>query len=138
MTNWKGLGVVPWFESAWKLPAEDLLDIRSVKKKQTKFKVVCLCLSRMANFDDLDPISQEPDIDLVMLTRECDTRRCRFDYYTWYKIYHRGFKIFAAKVGSGSGWPYQPRWICAWNLRWLPNIGKTISDPEELRGRRKD
>ena len=68
MTNWKGLGVVPWFESAWKLPAEDSLDIRSVKKKQAKFKVVCLCLSRMANFDDLDPISQEPDIDLVMLT----------------------------------------------------------------------
>ena len=68
MTNWKGLGVVPWFESAWKLPAEDSLDIRSVKKKQGKFKVVCLCLSRMANFDDLDPISQEPGIDLVMLS----------------------------------------------------------------------
>ena len=68
MTNWNGLGVVPWFESAWKLPAEDSLDICSVKKKQAKFKIVCLCLSRMANFDDLDPISQEPDIDLVMLT----------------------------------------------------------------------
>ena len=68
MTNWKGLGVIPWFESAWKLPAEDSMDIRSVNKNQAKFKVVCLCLSRMANFDDLDPISQEPDIDLVMLT----------------------------------------------------------------------
>ena len=67
MTKWKGLGVVPWFESAWKLPAEDSMDIRSVNKNQTKFKVVCLCLSRMANFDDLDPISQEPNIDLVML-----------------------------------------------------------------------
>ncbi len=68
MTKWKGLGVVPWFESAWKLPAEDSMDIRSVNKNQTKFKVVCLCLSRMANFDDLDPISQEPNIDLVMLS----------------------------------------------------------------------
>ena len=36
------------------------MDIRSVNKNQTKFKV-------MANFDDLDPISQEPNIDLVML-----------------------------------------------------------------------
>ena len=38
MTNWKGLGVVPWFESAWKLPAEDSMDIRSANKNHAKFK----------------------------------------------------------------------------------------------------
>jgi len=67
MTEWKGLGVVPWFKSAWKLPAEDSMDIYSSNKPKSKSKVVCLCLSRMANFDDLDPISQEPNIDLIML-----------------------------------------------------------------------
>lgn len=65
-TGWRGFGVVPWFADAWRLPAEDALDIRS-GPQDGKFKVVCLALSRIANFDDMDPLAQEPNVSLVML-----------------------------------------------------------------------
>jgi adenosylcobyric acid synthase len=65
-TGWRGFGVVPWFKDAWRLPAEDALDISSGPQGGT-FKVVCLTLSRIANFDDMDPLAQEPNVSLVML-----------------------------------------------------------------------
>ncbi len=65
-TGWRGFGVLPWFPEAWKLPAEDALDIGSGPGRGT-CKVVCLCLSRIANFDDLDPLSQEPGLSVSML-----------------------------------------------------------------------
>lgn len=65
-TGLRGFGVVPWFKDAWRLPAEDALDISSGPQDGT-FKVVCLTLSRIANFDDMDPLAQEPNISLVML-----------------------------------------------------------------------
>ncbi|WP_386802129.1 cobyric acid synthase [Litorisediminicola beolgyonensis] len=65
-TGWRGFGVAPWFPEAWKLPAEDALDIpRSTGSSGTH--IVCLRLSRIANFDDLDPLAQEPGIRLTML-----------------------------------------------------------------------
>ncbi|MDU9005707.1 cobyric acid synthase [Sedimentitalea todarodis] len=65
-TRWPGFGVLPWFPDAWKLPAEDALDITSASHGGA-FHVVCLCLSRIANFDDLDPLAQEPGLTLTML-----------------------------------------------------------------------
>lgn len=65
-TGWPGFGTLPYFAGAWRLPAEDALDIQTHDQKG-QVKIVCLCLSRMANFDDLDPLAQEPDIELVML-----------------------------------------------------------------------
>ncbi|KHQ50244.1 cobyric acid synthase [Mameliella alba] len=67
-TGWRGYGVAPWFPGAWRLPAEDALDIRTQTRAEG-LHVVCLCLSRMANFDDLDPLAQEPDVRLTMLRR---------------------------------------------------------------------
>lgn len=67
-TGWRGLGVAPWFPEAWRLPAEDALDIRTAPGTEG-LHVVCLCLSRMANFDDLDPLAQEPGVRLTMLRR---------------------------------------------------------------------
>ena len=67
-TNWHGFGVLPFFEDAWRLPAEDALDIKSEKAiGSSQCKIACLCLSRMANFDDLDPLSQEEEVELVMI-----------------------------------------------------------------------
>jgi len=67
-TKWHGFGVLPFFMDAWRLPAEDALDIRSQKpRKPLRYKIACLCLSRMANFDDLDPLSQEKEVELVMI-----------------------------------------------------------------------
>lgn len=65
-TGWPGFGVLPWFPDAWKLPAEDALDIASTPHDGA-FHVVCFCLSRIANFDDLDPLAQEPGLTLTML-----------------------------------------------------------------------
>ncbi|WP_299611283.1 cobyric acid synthase [uncultured Tateyamaria sp.] len=65
-TGWCGFGVVPWFEEAWNLPAEDALDI-ATPSRPDGVHIVCLKLSRIANFDDLDPLAQEPGVRLTML-----------------------------------------------------------------------
>jgi len=65
-SGWRGFGVLNYFSDAWKLPAEDALDIQNTSTSG-QLKIVCLCLSRMANFDDLDPIAQENNIELIML-----------------------------------------------------------------------
>ena len=65
-TGWPGFGVVPWFADAWKLPAEDALDIRTPERAEG-LHIVCLKLSRIANFDDMDPLAQEPGVRVTML-----------------------------------------------------------------------
>ncbi len=65
-SGWSGFGVLSYFPDAWKLPAEDALDIQK-NSTSGQLKIVCLCLSRMANFDDLDPLAQENNIELIML-----------------------------------------------------------------------
>ncbi|WP_270729032.1 cobyric acid synthase [Shimia sp. Alg240-R146] len=65
-TGWRGFGVLPYFDEAWKLPAEDALDIKNAAR-EGGLKVVCLGLSRIANFDDLDPLAHEPGVSLTML-----------------------------------------------------------------------
>ena len=65
-TGWRGFGVCPWFAEAWRLPAEDALDI-AAPRRDAGLHLVCLVLSRIANFDDLDPLAQEPGVRLTML-----------------------------------------------------------------------
>ncbi|HIP24279.1 MAG TPA: cobyric acid synthase [Rhodobacteraceae bacterium] len=64
-TGWQGLGTLPWFADAHKLPAEDALDIRSAGTGD--FHIAVPQLSRMANFDDLDPLAQEPNVRVSMV-----------------------------------------------------------------------
>ncbi len=64
-TGWPCLGVVPWFHDAWKLPAEDMMDIRSHRGGACKIAVPQL--ERMANFDDLDPLSAEPGVTVEII-----------------------------------------------------------------------
>ena len=65
-TGWRGFGVLPWFAQAHLLPAEDALDIASGPRGDG-ITIACLTLSRIANFDDLDPLKAEPGVDLVMV-----------------------------------------------------------------------
>ncbi|ETX13687.1 cobyric acid synthase [Roseivivax halodurans JCM 10272] len=65
-TGWRGFGVLPWFPDAWRLPAEDALDVAAPRRTEG-LHIVCLQLSRIANFDDLDPLAQEPGVRLKML-----------------------------------------------------------------------
>lgn len=65
-TGWKSLGVLPWFADAGLLPAEDASDIKP-KSDGTGFKIAVPKLSRIANFDDLDPLSSDPNISVQMI-----------------------------------------------------------------------
>lgn len=67
ITGWRGFGVAPWFADAWRLPAEDALDIADTSRDEG-FHIVCLRLSRIANFDDLDPLSQETNVRVTILS----------------------------------------------------------------------
>ena len=66
-TGWPCLGVVPWFADAVRLPAEDGLDIRSGRKPGALLRIAVPVLPGIANFDDLDPLKLEADVDLAMI-----------------------------------------------------------------------
>jgi adenosylcobyric acid synthase len=66
-TCWPSLGVVPWFDGAWRLPAEDIMDIRS--HAGDGFTVAVPRLRRIANFDDLDPLNADPSVDVRIVER---------------------------------------------------------------------
>ncbi|NHB78101.1 cobyric acid synthase [Rhodobacter sp. M37P] len=62
-TGWPGLGVIPWFPDAHKLPAEDAADLGGTRGDGA-FLIAVPHLNRIANFDDLDPLAQEPGVTL--------------------------------------------------------------------------
>ena len=66
-TGWPGLGVVPWFPHAHRLPAEDAADLGGTRGSG-QFLIVVPHLNRIANFDDLDPLAQEPGVTLKIVT----------------------------------------------------------------------
>lgn len=66
-TGWPSLGVIPWFAEATRLPAEDGLDIRSGRKTGARLKIAVPVLPGIANFDDLDPLKLESEVDLAMI-----------------------------------------------------------------------
>ncbi|MBL4929735.1 cobyric acid synthase [Fuscibacter oryzae] len=65
-TGWRGFGVLPYFPDAHRLPAEDALDIPA-RHGTGAFRIAVPVLSRIANFDDLDPLAQEPGVTLTMV-----------------------------------------------------------------------
>ena len=65
-TRWRGFGVVPFFGDAHKLPAEDALDLPK-GGGSGGLHIAALVFSRIANFDDLDPLAQEPGVRLTMV-----------------------------------------------------------------------
>ncbi len=68
-TGWRGYGVVPWFAEAHRLPAEDSADLGSTRPRaDAPVKIVVLALSRIANFDDIDPLAAEPELSVEMLS----------------------------------------------------------------------
>jgi adenosylcobyric acid synthase len=65
-TGWPALGLLPFFEAAHRLPAEDALGIPTARRDEG-VKIVVLAYPRIANFDDFDPLRLEPGVDLVFL-----------------------------------------------------------------------
>jgi adenosylcobyric acid synthase len=56
-------GVVPWFQGASRLPAEDAVAVEDYRAPGSRdIRIVVPLFSRIANFDDLDPLIAEPDV----------------------------------------------------------------------------
>ncbi len=67
-THWPCLGLVPWLPQSAQLPAEDSADMRRGADSPARFKIAVPALARIANFDDLDPLRLEPDVELCFVT----------------------------------------------------------------------
>jgi adenosylcobyric acid synthase len=71
-TGLRSFGIVTFFPEAAKLPAEDALSLenrRAETREAGAIKVAVPMLSRIANFDDLDPLSAEPDVEVTFVPR---------------------------------------------------------------------
>jgi adenosylcobyric acid synthase len=81
-TGWRALGLVPFFDAAHRLPAEDALGLGARDSSHASLsmptddratgvarpqRVVVLVYPRIANFDDFDPLRLDPGVDLVFL-----------------------------------------------------------------------
>jgi adenosylcobyric acid synthase len=69
-TGWPSIGVVPWLRAASRLPSEDgvqLENINAPRAPGARAKILVPQLSRIANFDDFDPLREEPDVELVFI-----------------------------------------------------------------------
>ena len=67
-TGWPCLGVIPWFDQAHRLPAEDVMDLPARSRSSGSGVVIAVPrLPRISNFDDLDPLAAEPGVDLRVI-----------------------------------------------------------------------
>ncbi|MEM7000559.1 MAG: cobyric acid synthase [Pseudomonadota bacterium] len=68
-TGWSCLGVLPWLASPSRLPAEDavVLDKQTTTSIKQRIKIVAPMLPRLANFDDVDPLRLEPDVNFEFI-----------------------------------------------------------------------
>ncbi len=69
-TGFPCLGVIPWFADARALPPEDAVALeRPLSRNATgdAIRIVVPRLPRIANFDDLDPLSAEHDVDVCFI-----------------------------------------------------------------------
>ena len=68
-TGLRSFGVVPWFAAARRLPAEDAVALDRPREPGPGggIRVVVPMFSRIANFDDLDPLIAEPDVEVTFV-----------------------------------------------------------------------
>lgn len=67
-TGWEGFGVIPWIAAARRLPAEDAVALQTPGERgDGATEIAVLMLSRIANFDDFDPLVEEPGVHLTMV-----------------------------------------------------------------------
>ncbi|MDE0446283.1 MAG: cobyric acid synthase [Spirochaetaceae bacterium] len=70
-TGWPCRGVIPWSQAALRLPGEDAVVLQRTeapsRRTGERVRVVVPLLSRIANFDDFDPLRMEPAVDFAFI-----------------------------------------------------------------------
>ncbi|WP_296069902.1 cobyric acid synthase [uncultured Agrobacterium sp.] len=68
-TGWASIGLLPHFADARKLPAEDALGLSGPTelKQGAKIRIAVPILPHISNFDDLDPLDMEADVELIRI-----------------------------------------------------------------------
>ncbi len=67
-TGMQSFGVLPYFADAGKLPAEDAVQVLGAGSDPGRaIRIAVPVFSRIANFDDLDPLAAEPDVSVIMV-----------------------------------------------------------------------
>ena len=136
-TGWPALGLVPYFEDARRLPAEDAYELgeRRHRHSNGKIRIAVPLLPRIANFDDFDPLGAEPDVDVVMVKPGSPLPVCDL-------IVLPGSKATIADLASlrAEGWDID---IAAHVRRGghvlglcggYQMLGRTIADPQGIEG----
>ena len=139
-TGWPALGLVPFFEGARRLPAEDAYDLveRRATRSHGKVRVAVPLLPHIANFDDLDPLAAEPDVEVLMVKQGHPLPVCDL-------IVLPGSKSTIADLGAlrAEGWDID---IAAHVRRGghvlglcggYQMLGRTIADPHGIEGATK-
>jgi adenosylcobyric acid synthase len=71
-TGWPALGLVPHLEAVRALPAEDSVELSDRgrrRRPEARLHIAVPLLPFIANFDDLDPLQAEPDVDIQFVSR---------------------------------------------------------------------
>ena len=71
-TAWPCRGVIPWLEAARRLPREDAATLDGstatpAPSQHERVRIAAPLLSRIANFDDVDPLRMEPSVDFAFV-----------------------------------------------------------------------
>jgi adenosylcobyric acid synthase len=69
-TGWLPFGLVPHFPDACRLPAEDALGLSGGHKRfagRARVRIAVPILPHVSNFDDLDPLDAEPDVEVIRI-----------------------------------------------------------------------
>ncbi|MDP6390995.1 MAG: cobyric acid synthase [Alphaproteobacteria bacterium] len=67
-TGLECFGVLPYLAEIRKLPAEDALGVDAYERRPgAPIRVAVPVISRIANFDDVDPLAAEPDVEVTMI-----------------------------------------------------------------------
>jgi len=137
-TGWAPLGLVPYFPPARKLPAEDTAELKEERPKSAgRLRIAVPLLPHIANFDDLDPLRLEPEVNLLLVPRG---RPLPADADLVLLLGSKSVRSDLA-VFRNEGWDID---LLAYHRRGsglilgicggLQMLGRTIADPEGLEG----
>ena len=69
-TGWAPIGLVPHLDAVRRLPAEDAADLREIARtarRGGRVRIAVPLLPMISNFDDLDPLLAEPEVECLLL-----------------------------------------------------------------------